>query len=68
MQPIWKLFGNGSVGGQALLGIPRLSALRNDEVLEPVFRVWPFETGFERCPVGQTATTESYMWRFTRRC
>jgi len=45
MQPIWKLFGNGSVGSQALLGIPHLTALRNDAVLAPVSRVWPFDTG-----------------------
>ena len=25
MQPIWKLYGNGSVGSQALLGIPHLT-------------------------------------------
>jgi precorrin-8X/cobalt-precorrin-8 methylmutase len=48
MQPIWKLFGNGSVGSQALLGIPTVSALRNDSVLAPVSSVWPFETGLRR--------------------
>jgi hypothetical protein len=50
MQPIWKLFGNGSVGSQALLGIPHLTALRNDSVLSPVSRVWPFETGLGALP------------------
>ena len=50
MQPIWKLYGNGSVGSQALLGIPHLTALRNDEVLAPVSRVWPFETGLVALP------------------
>ncbi|MBA4793882.1 cobalamin biosynthesis protein CbiG [Phenylobacterium sp.] len=42
---IWKLYYNGSVGGQALLGIPaikRLKAARGEAV-----RVWPFETGFK---------------------
>ncbi len=41
---IWKLYYNGSVGGQALLGIPavkRLKAARGDAL-----RVWPLETGF----------------------
>jgi hypothetical protein len=41
---IWKLYYNGSVGGQALLGIPaarRLKLARGEGV-----RVWPFETGF----------------------
>ena len=50
MQPIWKLYGNGCVGSQALLGIPRLTALRNDQVLAPVSRVWPFETGLLKLP------------------
>jgi len=50
MQPIWKLYGNGSVGSQALLGIPHLTALRNHTVLWPVARVWPFETGLGALP------------------
>ena len=42
---IWKLYYNGSVGGQAILGIPfvkRLKTARGDGV-----RAWPFETGFK---------------------
>ncbi|WP_454715162.1 cobalamin biosynthesis protein CbiG [Caulobacter segnis] len=42
---IWKLYYNGSVGGQAIVGIPavrRLKDARGDTV-----RVWPFETGFK---------------------
>ena len=50
MQPIWKLYGNGSVGSQALLGIPYLTALRNDPVLASVSRGWPFETGLGALP------------------
>jgi hypothetical protein len=50
MQPIWKLYGNGSVGSQALLGIPYITALRNDRVLSPVSRVWPFESGLGALP------------------
>ena len=50
MQPIWKLFGNGSVGSQTLLGIPHLTALRNDPELAALSRVWPFETGLRRLP------------------
>jgi hypothetical protein len=41
---IWKLYYNGSVGGQAILGIPavrRLKLARGEAV-----KVWPFETGF----------------------
>jgi hypothetical protein len=50
MQPIWKLYGNGSVGSQVLLGIPHLTALPNDAVLAAVSRVWPFETGLVALP------------------
>jgi hypothetical protein len=42
---IWKLYYQGSVGGQAILGIPavrRLKLARGETV-----RVWPFETGFK---------------------
>jgi len=42
---IWKLYYNGSVGGQTLLGIPavrRLKQARGEGV-----KVWPFETGLK---------------------
>ncbi len=42
---IWKLYYNGSVGGQAILGIP---AVRRMKVARgEAMRVWPFETGFK---------------------
>lgn len=44
-QSVWKLFYPGSVGSQALMGIPRLYALRFDEQLKSESCVWPFETG-----------------------
>lgn len=50
VQEVWKLFTAGSVGSQALLGIPRVAALRNDPSLAPVSTVWPFETGFTASP------------------
>jgi precorrin-8X/cobalt-precorrin-8 methylmutase len=43
VQSAWKLYGAGSVGSQALLGIPRVASLRDDPVLAPVSAVWPFE-------------------------
>jgi hypothetical protein len=46
VQPVWKLYGTGSAGGQALVGIPALCRLRSDPALAAVSRVWPFETGF----------------------
>jgi len=45
-QPIWKLLGTASVGGQSLVGIPKLNSLRVDHDLSKVSRIWPFETGF----------------------
>ncbi|WP_116128019.1 hypothetical protein [Lewinella sp. IMCC34183] len=43
LQPAWKLAYTGSVGSQALLGIPRVRALRDHEKLREVSRIWPFE-------------------------
>jgi len=40
-QPCWKLYTTGSVGSQALLGIPRLQAMR--ERFGDALTVWPFE-------------------------
>ena len=49
-QPVWKLCYPGSVGSQALLGIPYLARLRFDPELTNLSRVWPFETGFKLAP------------------
>ena len=51
MQPIWKLCYPGSVGSQALVGIPYIAALRfGDSALSAASRVWPLETGFKLEP------------------
>ncbi len=44
-QPVWKLYTTGSVGGQALTGIPWLRRLRADPRFAAGAAVWPFETG-----------------------
>ncbi len=44
-QPCWKLAYTGSVGSQALMGIPVQRALRDHPALADATRVWPFETG-----------------------
>jgi precorrin-8X/cobalt-precorrin-8 methylmutase len=44
-QPCWKLAYTGSVGSQALTGIPVVRALRDDPRWARRARVWPFETG-----------------------
>lgn len=46
LQPIWKLIGAGSVGGQVLVGIPTVNWLRNHPDLTAYSATWPFETGF----------------------
>lgn len=41
---VWQLLGAGSVGSQAMLGIPSVSYLR---ARLPRSAIWPFETGFQ---------------------
>ena len=56
---IWKLYYNGSVGGQAILGIPavrRLKLARGDEV-----KVWPFETGFKALTEADLTGVEAVL-------
>jgi hypothetical protein len=53
---IWKLYYNGSVGGQAILGIPAVRRLKlaRGEAL----KVWPFETGFKALTAADLADVE----------
>lgn len=56
---IWKLYYNGSVGGQAILGIPavrRLKLARGEAV-----RIWPFETGFKALAPGDLDDVEAVV-------
>jgi hypothetical protein len=53
VQETWKLAGAGSVGSQALVGIPRVRQLRFDPDLEKVSSVWPFQTDFTSTPVPE---------------
>lgn len=50
VQPVWKLMGKGSVGGQSIVGIPMVRRLRDDPLLQAVSRIWPFETGLLSYP------------------
>jgi hypothetical protein len=45
LSSIWKLYYQGSVGGQALTGMPVVSRLR--EAHGERARIWPFETGWK---------------------
>jgi precorrin-8X/cobalt-precorrin-8 methylmutase len=42
---VWQMLGAGSVGSQALLGIPYVGLLRGHQYLSGKSRIWPFETG-----------------------
>ena len=56
---VWKLYHNGSVGGQTILGIPlarRLKEARSDRL-----KVWPFETGFKALTEVDLAGVEVVM-------
>jgi hypothetical protein len=55
---IWKLYYNGSVGGQAIMGMPavRRIRLRGDGV-----RAWPFETGFKTLTEADLAGVEAVL-------
>jgi len=48
IQPVWKLYTRGSVGGQMLVGLPALARLSDHPAFGACCRVWPFETGWDR--------------------
>lgn len=60
-QPCWKLAYTGSVGSQALTGIPAVRALRDDPCWAAQARVWPFETGL-RPPAEDTRIVFAEVW------
>lgn len=43
-KPVWQIFGNGTVGSQAIVGIPRVKQLADS--LGEGAKVWPFQTGW----------------------
>jgi precorrin-8X/cobalt-precorrin-8 methylmutase len=54
IQSVWKLYGQGSVGSQSLLGIARLGQLQRDREMGEYVRVWPFEPWIEAvCVVAE---------------
>jgi precorrin-8X/cobalt-precorrin-8 methylmutase len=58
------LLGAGSVGGQALTGIPVVRALRDDPRWVDRVRIWPFETGLQAPEEGAVVIAEVYpsLW------
>ena len=51
---VWQLYYAGSVGGQALTGIPVVHSLFECPNLRGRCRVWPFETGLQELAVRDT--------------
>ena len=51
---VWQLMGAGSVGSQAMLGIPTVAYLR-DRIQNS--QIWPFETGFDALTPETLETT-----------
>ncbi len=47
---VWQLYTAGSVGSQALLGIPTVASLCDVLSLKDFSLVWPFQTGFRSDP------------------
>jgi hypothetical protein len=64
VQETWKLLGAGSVGSQALLGIPVVARLRRRPALAARSHVWPFETGFttERLRGDSPCIVHAEIW------
>jgi precorrin-8X/cobalt-precorrin-8 methylmutase len=61
-QQVWKLLGAGSVGSQALTGIPVVARLRDDPKLRDVSQVWPFEVAAPDLPTGSPAIIHAEIW------
>ena len=59
-QPVWKLAGAGSVGGQTLTGIPRVWQIRKAPELAFDCQIWPFETGLLYDPKPAIIIAEIY--------
>ncbi len=52
---IWKLYYQGSVGGQALTGMPVIKRLRDARAA----KLWPFETGWKPLTADDVADSEA---------
>ncbi|MGE0740831.1 MAG: cobalamin biosynthesis protein CbiG [Hyphomonadaceae bacterium] len=52
---IWKLYYQGSVGGQALTGLPVIKRLRDQRAV----KLWPFETGWKPLAAADLGDAEA---------
>jgi hypothetical protein len=53
---VWQIFGNGTVGSQALVGIPALGRLKAGR--GEAMKIWPFETGFKALTATELDTVD----------
>jgi hypothetical protein len=56
---VWQTFGNGTVGSQAIVGIPRVKKLK--DTLGDKSRIWPFETGWKSMTLADLDDVEVVM-------
>jgi len=61
-QSVWKLLGAGSVGSQAITGIPAVYRLRHDPRIDSISRVWPFELDVPELPERRGAVVHAEIW------
>ena len=54
---VWKLYYNGSIGGQAILGVPMVRRLKLK--YGEAMKVWPFETGWKSLDGGDLDGVEA---------
>ncbi len=52
---IWKLYYQGSVGGQAITGMPVIKRLRDTRAV----KIWPFETGWKPLTIAELDGVEA---------
>jgi precorrin-8X/cobalt-precorrin-8 methylmutase len=62
VQPVWKLAYPGSVGSQALVGIPVVEAIRFHPSLAEVSTVWPFELTDPALDVRRPLIVHAEIW------
>ncbi len=53
--PIWKLYYQGSVGGQTITGLPVIKRLRDTRAV----KLWPFETGWRPLTAADLIGTDA---------
>lgn len=53
---VWKLYYQGSVGGQALTGLPMIRRLKK---AQPGLKLWPFETGWKPLGIADLSDVEA---------